>query len=94
MLPADMEGYIPPPAGAPCPFAYFQAGEFGEPGDQLRIFDFHVDFAVPANSTFTERVGSPLVVAAFDPICKGWVAIELRLPDRVCVIEVAKVIFA
>lgn len=68
MLPADMEGYIPPPAGAPCPFAYFQAGEFGEPGDQLRIFDFHADFAVPANSTFTERVGSPLAVAAFDPI--------------------------
>src|SRR6185503_10242213 len=68
MLPADMEGYIPPPAGAPCPFAYFQAGEFGEPGDQLRIFDFHVDFAVPANSTFTERPGSPLAVAAFDPI--------------------------
>ena len=68
MLPADMEGYIPPPAGAPCPFAYFQAGEFGEPADQLRIFDFHVDFAVPANSTFTERVGSPLAVAAFDPI--------------------------
>jgi subtilisin-like proprotein convertase family protein len=68
MLPADMEGYIPPAAGAPCPFAYFQAGEFGEPGDQLRIFDFHADFAVPANSTFTERTGSPLAVAAFDPI--------------------------
>ena len=68
MLPADMEGYIPPAAGAPCPFAYFQAGEFGEPGDQLRIFDFHVDFGVPANSTFTERAGSPLAVAAFDPI--------------------------
>jgi len=68
MLPADMEGYIPPPAGSPCPFAYFQAGEFGEPGDNLRIFDFHVDFTVPANSTFTERTGSPLAVAAFDPI--------------------------
>jgi subtilisin-like proprotein convertase family protein len=68
MLPADMEGYIPPAAGAPCPFAYFQAGEFGEPADQLRIFDFHADFTVVANSTFTERVGSPLAVAAFDPV--------------------------
>src|SRR4029453_4740225 len=67
LVPADMEVYIPPPAGAPCPFAYFQAGEFGEPGDLLRIFDFHADFAVPANSTFTERTGSPLAVAAFDP---------------------------
>jgi subtilisin-like proprotein convertase family protein len=69
MLPADMEGYIPPAAGAPCPFVYFQANEnAGEPGDQLRIFDFHADFTTPANSTFTERTGSPLPVAAFDPI--------------------------
>jgi len=69
MLPADLDGYTPPPAGAPCPFMYFQANEnAGEPGDQLRIFDFHVDFTVPANSTFTERTGSPLVVAPFDPI--------------------------
>src|SRR5258705_12234642 len=68
MLPADMEGYIPPPAGAPGPFAYFQAGEFGEPGDQLRIFDFHADFGGSANSTFTERIGRPLPVAAFYPI--------------------------
>ena len=34
----------------------------------MRIFDFHSDFAVPGNSTFVERTGSPLVVAAFDPI--------------------------
>lgn len=69
MLAADMDGYIPPPVGAPNPFVYFQAGEdAGEPGDQLRIFDFHADFTTPANSTFTERTGSPLVVAAFDPI--------------------------
>ncbi|MFM9904214.1 MAG: carboxypeptidase regulatory-like domain-containing protein [Pyrinomonadaceae bacterium] len=68
MLPADMDGYIPPTAGAPCPFAYFQAGEFGEPADQLRLFDFHVDFLTTSKSTFTERTGSPLAVAAFDPV--------------------------
>jgi subtilisin-like proprotein convertase family protein len=71
MLPADLDGYTPPPAGAPCPFAYFTAGEFGDPApantDALRFFDFHVDFTTPANSTFTERAGSPLAVAAFDP---------------------------
>jgi subtilisin-like proprotein convertase family protein len=71
MLPADLDGYIPPPPGAPCPFAYFTANEFGDPApantDALRLFDFHVDFATPANSTFTERAGSPLAVAAFDP---------------------------
>jgi subtilisin-like proprotein convertase family protein len=68
LLPAGLDGFTPPPAGAPCPFAYFQAGEFGEPGDQLRLFDFHVDFVTPANSTFVERTGSPLPVAAFDPV--------------------------
>jgi len=68
MLPASVDGFTPPPAGAPAPFVYFTAGEFGDAaGDALRIFDFHVDFAVPANSTFGERTGSPLAVAAFDP---------------------------
>ena len=37
-----------------------QAGEFGDPADQLRIFDFHIDFNTPASLTFTERTGSPL----------------------------------
>ncbi|MEO5948010.1 MAG: hypothetical protein ABIP79_14425, partial [Chitinophagaceae bacterium] len=67
VLPADMDGLIPPAVGTPCPFAYFIANEYGDPSDGLRIFDFHADFAVPANSTFSERVGSPLAVAAFDP---------------------------
>lgn len=67
MLPADADGLIPPPAGAPCPFAYFIATEFGDASDGLRLFDFHADFDTPANSTFTERSGSPLAVAAFDP---------------------------
>ncbi len=68
MLPANVDGLVAPPTGAPCPFAYVQSGEFGDPADQLRIFEFHVDFVTPANSTFTERTGSPLAVAAFDPV--------------------------
>jgi subtilisin-like proprotein convertase family protein len=73
MLPADMDGVRPPPPGAPCPFAYFTANEFGDPADGMRIFDFHADFATPANSTFTERPESAAVpgggipVAAFNP---------------------------
>ena len=67
ILPGSLDGLALPPAGAPAPFAYFQAVEFGDPADQLRIFDFKVDFATPANSTFTERTGSPLTVPAFDP---------------------------
>ncbi len=68
MLPADLDGPAPP-AGTPNYFAYFTAGELGDPqGDGLRIFDFHVDFATPANSTFTERSGSPLAAAPFNPV--------------------------
>jgi hypothetical protein len=74
MLPADMDGVRPPPPGAPCPFAYFTATEFGDPADGMRIFDFRADFATPANSTFTERAESAAVpgggipVAPFNPL--------------------------
>ncbi|HEX7997150.1 MAG TPA: FG-GAP-like repeat-containing protein [Pyrinomonadaceae bacterium] len=74
MLPADMDGVRPPPPGAPCPFAYFTATEFTDPADGMRIFDFHADFATPANSTFIERPESAAVpgggipVAAFNPL--------------------------
>lgn len=67
MLPSDLDGPLPP-AGAPNPFAYFTADEFGDPqGDALRIFDFHVNFANPGASTFIERIGSPLATDPFDP---------------------------
>jgi len=66
MLPADMDGFIPPPAGTPNTFMQFDDDQAGGAADQLRIFDFHADFATPANSTFTERTGSPLAVATFD----------------------------
>jgi hypothetical protein len=68
MLPADLDGVSAPPAGAPNVFAYFTANEFGDPADAIRLFNFHADFAVPANSTFIERPGSPLLVAAFNPL--------------------------
>ena len=65
-LPADMDGYTPPAAGTPGIFAFFRDDQQGDPADDIRLFDFHVDFTTPANSTFTERTGSPLPVAAFD----------------------------
>jgi subtilisin-like proprotein convertase family protein len=67
MLPADIDGIVPPPAGAPGLFAYFVADEFGDPADGLRIFEFAPNFSTPAASTFTERADSPVLVAAFDP---------------------------
>src|SRR5262245_51251909 len=71
MLPSDHDGILPPPAGAPNVFAYFTATLFGDPANGVRLFNFHADFAVPANSTFTERPEStyaaPVPLAAFDP---------------------------
>lgn len=67
LLPADLDGLNPPPAGAPNIFAGYSATEYGQAQDAVRLFDFHADFANPQNSTFTERVESPLAVAAFDP---------------------------
>src|SRR6267143_172556 len=56
-LPADLDGSILPPAGAPASFVEFPGG------GSFRVFHFHVDFVNPLNSTFT-LFGSP-VSAAF-----------------------------
>ncbi|MEO5720352.1 MAG: dockerin type I domain-containing protein [Chthoniobacterales bacterium] len=66
MIPSDFNGLIPPPAGAPNVFSVYTDDAFGDPADALRLFNFHADFAVPANSTFLERPESPLAVAPFD----------------------------
>jgi subtilisin-like proprotein convertase family protein len=67
MVPSDADGLIAPPAGAPNVFSYFNANEFVGETDSLRLYEFHADFANPANSTFTQRTESPVAVAAFDP---------------------------
>lgn len=51
-LPADLDGSILPPVGAPASFVEFPGG------GSFRVFHFHVDFATPLNSTFT-LFGSP-----------------------------------
>lgn len=65
MIPSDYNGLTPPPSGAPNVFSVFWDDNF-DPEDALLLFDFHADFEVPANSTFTERPESPLPVAEFD----------------------------
>ena len=57
-LPADLDGSILPPAGAPASFVEFPGG------GSYRVFHFHVDFATPLNSTFT-LFGSPASAAGF-----------------------------
>ena len=58
MIPSDYNGLTPPPAGAPNVFSVYLDDAF-DTVDALRLFDFHADFAVPANSTFLERPESP-----------------------------------
>jgi hypothetical protein len=67
MLPSDLDG-LPPPAGTPNYFIAGVANELGAPSDAIRIFEFHADFANPANSTFIERPEGRIVTAPFDPI--------------------------
>lgn len=67
LLPADLDGMRPPPAGTPGIFVGYSATEYGDPADAIRLFDFRPDFAEPFNSTFSERPESPISVPQFDP---------------------------
>src|SRR6202795_4344720 len=62
LLPSDLDGTTAPPAGSPNYMLYFGT-------NNLNLYKFHVDFATPANSTFT---GPTVInVAAFSPLCGG-----------------------
>jgi Carboxypeptidase regulatory-like domain len=65
ILPADLEGSTPPPAGAPDPFVQFPSG------GSYTTYRYHVDWTTPANSTFTS-IPSP-AAAAFSQACGGCV---------------------
>ncbi|HEX2550021.1 MAG TPA: hypothetical protein VHK64_00380, partial [Nocardioidaceae bacterium] len=61
-LPADLDGSIMPPSGAPDPFMMG-----GENTTAWKVWRFHVDFGTPANSTFT--LAGNLAPAAYTEIC-------------------------
>jgi hypothetical protein len=60
-LPSDLDGKTLPPAGAPNTFVEFPSGGV------YKVFHFHVDFGVPANSTFTTFATVP--AAGFTGLC-------------------------
>ena len=64
LLPSDLDGANPPPAGEPNMFV-----SFGNNSASLDTWKFHVDFVTPANSTFTgpTNIAAPAFVAA----CSG-----------------------
>ncbi len=54
ILPADWDGTTTPPAGAPNPFLMsVDAQVQGGAQDRLVLYNFHVDWTTPPNSTFT-----------------------------------------
>ncbi|MEO8044015.1 MAG: hypothetical protein ABI674_03835 [Spartobacteria bacterium] len=53
MQPADLDGSMLPPNGAPNSFVLFPDS------NTYRVYHFHVDFATPANSTFTLFASPP-----------------------------------
>jgi len=65
MLPADLDGSMPPPPGAP---NYYM--QFDDQPDRLRLWEFHADWVNTSNATFTER--AVLQPAPFDSnMCNG-----------------------
>lgn len=65
ILPTDIDGFTPPPAGLPNRAMEFRADEFGAgESDGIRTYELVPNYATPASSTFTVRTDIPL--APFD----------------------------
>jgi hypothetical protein len=62
LLPSDLDGSRPPPVGSPNYFVNLDVN-----GNALDIWQFHVDFANTANTTFTGPVSVPVV--AYSDAC-------------------------
>jgi hypothetical protein len=62
LLPADLDGATPPPAGTP---NYVM--DFGS--DRLNLWRFHVDWTNPSNSTFSGPTS--IATAPFTPACNS-----------------------
>jgi hypothetical protein len=62
LLPSDLDGTTPPPAGSP---NYLLTPAT----NALRLYKFHVDFVTPANSTMSSPTS--MAVAAYSQACNG-----------------------
>src|SRR6202790_851758 len=62
LLPSDLDGSTPPPAGSPNYYVTFA-------NNSLNLWKFHVDFGTAANSTLIGPTNIP--VAGFSPACAG-----------------------
>jgi len=78
LLPGDLDGTTPPPAGSPDYYLNFDYGNL----QSLDLWQFHVDWTTPSNSTFTGPTNIP--VAAFTEAC-GETAAELLYTTGACI---------
>jgi len=78
MLPGDLDGNTPPPPGSPDYFLNFDYSNL----QSVDLWQFHVDWKTPANSTFTGPTSIP--VAAFTEACGETVA-ELNYTTGACI---------
>jgi len=76
-LPADVDGSTPPPAGSPEYFMNFDGND-----QSLDLWQFHVDWNTPSNSTYTGPVNIP--VAAFTEAC-GETIVEFNYTNGNCI---------
>lgn len=67
LLPADIDGTTPPAPGTPEAFVSIQNPASGATtSSSMNLWQFHVDWSNPANSTFTQ---SSIAVPAYQPGC-------------------------
>jgi len=79
MLPSHLNGHNNPPGGAPNYFVQFDDDAWGYPADQLEVWAFHVDWNVPANSTFSHV--ADLIAESFDSNMCNYLANCIAQPD-------------
>jgi hypothetical protein len=77
LLPADVDGSTPPPSGSPEYFLDFNSND-----QSLDLWQFHVDWNIPSNSTFSGPTNIP--VAAFTEPC-GETIVELNYTTGACI---------
>ena len=65
LLPSDLDGRRPPPGGSPNYMLNFDSNNT----NNLHLFQFHVDFANPNNTTLSGPTTIP--IAPFTPLCVG-----------------------
>lgn len=63
-LPADIDGFMPPPAGMPVVIAEFRSDESGDPLDAIRYYRWAPNFVTPASSSIS--VLPDVALAPFD----------------------------